>query len=87
MRDALTPNTFGVWVGQKSRKSAFGGKKNQPGLKAEQEEALLDNQARTDYLVQKQRDEEKEAAAKISLDKMREEAQDDSIIIGEQTNG
>jgi hypothetical protein len=80
MRDALTPNTFGVWIGQKLRKSSFGNKKNAPGLKQEQTEALLDDQARTDYLAQKQRDEEKEAAAKISLDKMREEAQTVPVV-------
>jgi hypothetical protein len=66
MRDALTPNTFGVWVGQKTRKSAFGGKKNQPGLKAEHEEALLDDQARTDYLEQKAKDDAK-SETKVTL--------------------
>lgn len=59
MRAALTPLTFGVWVGQKTRKSAFGDSKNQPGLKIEHEEALLDDQARTDYLEQKAKDDAK----------------------------
>jgi hypothetical protein len=62
MKDALTPNTFGVWVGLKTRKSAFDGRKNRPGLKQEHEEALLDDQARQDYLDQKAKDDAKAAA-------------------------
>jgi len=58
MKDA-PPNTFGVWVGAKTRKSAFGNSKNAPGLKQEHEEAILMDEARTDYLVQKAKDDAK----------------------------
>lgn len=66
MNNALTPSTFGVWVGQKTRKSAFGGAKNKPGLMTEYINALLDDEARQDYIAQKAKDDAK-AVTKVIL--------------------
>lgn len=58
MRDAIDiRNIWPNWVNLKTRKNTFGDNKNKPGLKNEHEEALLMDEARTDYLNQKAKDE------------------------------
>jgi hypothetical protein len=59
MVDATFKVPMGSWLGARQKKSAFGNKKNALGLKQEHEDAILEDQARTDYLEQVDKDEVK----------------------------
>ncbi len=48
------------WLDLKTRKTAFGPNKTKPGRKEEATEAFYMDEARTDYLNQKAKDEAKE---------------------------
>jgi hypothetical protein len=59
MVDATFKVPMGSWLGARQKKSCFGTKKNAPSLKQEHEQALIDDEARTDYLNQVAKDDAK----------------------------